>query len=323
MADRAESQTGIYLTGTTRHLPTGRDYEFFCDAIADLYVGIRPEAPNGRFDADYTLYRLGDTQLGFLSTPGVPASRGRHSLRRSPDDAVFVNFSRAHWTLDHLGTVWKVPGGSAFLIDNEQSFRVAFDPARRMRLYSLRIPRAALGPTSRDTVRRADETVASSFESGRHLASQMSLLATMIDSGAVETASLMAPVVVGLARSLLHPGDRADPTRLDRLMGISRSRLTDPGFGLAALARESGWSVRTVQTAFSAEGLSFSDWLAGERLELARAMLTDPAWETRTIAHVVGAVGFSDTSTFFRAFRRRFGTTPGSVRHDRSGPQVL
>jgi AraC-like DNA-binding protein len=230
-----------------------------------------------------------------------------------PDDAIFVNFSRAGWTLDHLGTTWTVPGGSAFVIDNEQSFRIAFDPARRMRLYSLRIPRAALGPATAGAVRRADETVTSS-ETGRHLATQMSLLATMIDTGAVTTASLMAPVVVDLVRSLLHPGDRAAPTRLARLMDISRGRLTDPGFGLAALARESHWSVRTVQAAFAAEGLSFSDWLTRERLELARAMLTDPAWETRGVAHVAYAAGFTDLSTFFRAFRRRFGMTPGSVR---------
>jgi AraC-like DNA-binding protein len=146
-------------------------------------------------------------------------------------------------------------------------------------------------------------------ESGRHLATQMSLVATMIDTAAIETASLMAPVVVDLVRSLLHPGDQAAPARLARLMDISRGRLTDPGFDLAALARESRWSVRTVQAAFSAEGLSFSDWLTGERLELARAMLTDPVWETRSIAHLACAAGFTDTSTFFRAFRQRFGIT--------------
>lgn len=201
-------------------------------AVADLYVGIRPEVPDGRFDADFTLCRLSDTHLGFLSTPGVPATRDRRALRQLPDDAVFVNFSRACWTLDHV---------------------------------------------TGDAVRRADETVTSS-ESGRHLATQMSLLATMIDTAAIETASLMAPVVVDLVRSLLHPGDQAAPTRLARLMDISQGRLTDPGFDLAALARESRWSVRTVQAAFSAEGLSFSDWLTGERLELARTMLTDPVW---------------------------------------------
>lgn len=138
----------------------------------------------------------------------------------------------------------------------------------------------------------------------------------MIDTGAVATASLIAQVAVDLVRSLLHGGDRDAPTRLARLMDISRSRLTDPCFGLAALARESHWPVRTVQTAFSAEGLSFSDWLTAERLELARAMLTDPVWETHSITQVAHAAGFTDTSTFFRAFRWQFGVTPGSARHD-------
>jgi AraC-like DNA-binding protein len=318
----ADPQAGVYLTGTTRHLPAGRDYEYFCDAVADLYVGIRPDKPDGRFDADFALYRLGDTHLGFLSTPPVAASRGRRSLRQLPDDAVFVNFSRAGWTLDHLGAASAVPGGSAFVIDNEQPFRIAFAPSRRMRLYSLRVPRAALGPVTAGTIRRADATATSS-ESGRLLSAQMSLLATMIDTGAVTTAALMAPAVVDLLRLLLHPadhpGDRDAPTRLARLMGISRGRLTDPGFDLAALARESHWSARTIQTAFAEQGLSFSDWLTGERLDLARAMLTDPTWGNRSIAHVAQAAGFTDLSTFFRAFRRRFGTTPGLARHHHAG----
>jgi AraC-like DNA-binding protein len=143
----------------------------------------------------------------------------------------------------------------------------------------------------------------------------MSLLATMIDTGAIATASLMAPVVVDLLRLLLHPGDRDAPARLTHLMDISRSRLTDADFDLAALARESNWSARTIQTAFAAAGLAFSDWITGERLDLARAMLASPAWGNRGIAHVAHAAGFTDTSTFFRAFRRRFGTTPGSARH--------
>jgi AraC family transcriptional regulator, positive regulator of tynA and feaB len=130
----------------------------------------------------------------------------------------------------------------------------------------------------------------------------------------------MASVVIDLARSVLAPGDREAPTRLARLMGIARSRLTDPAFGLAALARDSHWSARTVQATFAAHGLSFSEWLAAERLELARAMLTDPAWQTRSIAHVAHATGFIDTSTFFRAYRRRFGTTPGSARQHPDAP---
>jgi hypothetical protein len=38
MADRANSRAGIYLTGTTRHLPAGHDHEYFCQAVANLYA---------------------------------------------------------------------------------------------------------------------------------------------------------------------------------------------------------------------------------------------------------------------------------------------
>lgn len=298
------------LTGSTRRLPPGTAYDYFRGAIADMYVGCRPQQRDGHYDAEFGIYRLGDTRLAYLSAPGGTASRDRRS---PPDDAMFVNFSRGDWTIDHLGTEWAVPGGSAFVIDNEQSFEVAFDPTRRMRLYSLRIPRTVLGPATKESVRRAAETVASS-ESGRHLATQMGLLATMIDTGAVRTATLMAPVVVDLVRALLRPAGRAAPTRLARLMEIARGGLTDPAFDLAELASRSRWSVRTVQSAFAAEGLTFGDWLTGQRLDLAHVMLSDPAWEHTSIARIAHAAGFIDTSHFFRAFRRRFATTPGTIR---------
>jgi hypothetical protein len=158
MAGSADSQAGIYLTGTTRHLPAGRDYGYFCDAVADLYVGIRPDKPDGRFDADFALYRLGDTSLGFLSTPPVPASRDRRSLRQLPDDAVFVNFSRAAWTLDHLGTASAVPAASAFVIDKRAAVpdRVRSIPADAVVFAAHRPGRSRPGHRRHDQPGRRD-----------------------------------------------------------------------------------------------------------------------------------------------------------------------
>ncbi|WP_390623387.1 helix-turn-helix domain-containing protein [Subtercola endophyticus] len=61
-------------------------------------------------------------------------------------------------------------------------------------------------------------------------------------------------------------------------------------------------------------GSLFSEWLSAERLDIARDRITDPAWQSRSIARIAASAGFADVSTFHRAFRQRFGVTPGSLR---------
>src|SRR5215471_3882185 len=75
-----------------------------------------------------------------------------------------------------------------------------------------------------------------------------------------------------------------------------------------------GMSRRYVQKLFEGTGKSFTEHLAGCRLERAFAMLTDPHHLHLAIIDIAFAVGFGDVSHFNRMFRRRFGETPSGVR---------
>jgi AraC-like DNA-binding protein len=44
--------------------------------------------------------------------------------------------------------------------------------------------------------------------------------------------------------------------------------------------------------------------------------LRDPRWRYRKIADIAAEAGFSDLSSFNRAFRRRFGLTPSVMREE-------
>lgn len=89
------------------------------------------------------------------------------------------------------------------------------------------------------------------------------------------------------------------PTQLCRLLAVSRSklyRLFAPSGGVAAFIQR-------------------------ERLQHAMALLSDPA-EMRSVNMIAAEVGFSDHSTFSRAFRRSFGISPSQAR-DRSVSRQL
>lgn len=73
---------------------------------------------------------------------------------------------------------------------------------------------------------------------------------------------------------------------------------------------------RYVQRLFEREGITFSEFVLGQRLARAHRMLADPRHAGLTIGAIAFAVGFGDLSYFHRVFRRRFDATPSDVRAD-------
>jgi AraC-like DNA-binding protein len=92
---------------------------------------------------------------------------------------------------------------------------------------------------------------------------------------------------------------------------IARSyRLPDLNPG--AVGEQLGMSARSVQHALSQHGSTFSEELMAMRLEAAFGMLRSGA--TDPVTDIAFKCGFSDLSTFYRAFRMRYGKTPNASR---------
>jgi len=75
-------------------------------------------------------------------------------------------------------------------------------------------------------------------------------------------------------------------------------------------------SVRTLQRKLVSEGTTFREVLEAARSQLAQAYLADPKV---SVGEVAALLGFSDPSSFNRAFRRWTGHTPGRWRRQARG----
>lgn len=95
----------------------------------------------------------------------------------------------------------------------------------------------------------------------------------------------------------------------DVLTALSRNLLEDGSAEM--VARGLHVSVRTLQRRLSDEGTTFRDVLESSRSRVAQAYLGDPRV---SVAEVATILGFSDPSSFNRAFRRWTGRTPGRWR---------
>ena len=316
-ATRTERPAPV-LSATTADERESDRFDSFRDALCEVYLGISPErTSSATFDADVLAYEWDGAIVSRIRAPGHGARRSGASLARVPDDALYVNVSPDSGSrLDHLGEKWRMRAGAPVLLDSSTPFALDFDPNRRFRLYSLRVPRDFAGtePTGRD-IADLNRRLATSG-AGARLGAQCDLLTAEFDAGRWETAAAMTRAVVAMLRGALSGATALTdaPSRLEAGKRATAARIGDPDFDVHEFARSLGVSVRTVQNDFRATGETFRDWLLGARLDAARELLRSPAWHGRSIEAVAAASGFRDTAHFHHAFRDRFDATPGSFR---------
>jgi len=120
----------------------------------------------------------------------------------------------------------------------------------------------------------------------------------------------------GRSTRLAAPTDAADPPirtafeyygRLARVQRFVEANLQED-LSLTAASRIAGLSPKYFSAFFKQHtGLCFRDWVTDVRIQQAKALLME---KNRALARVAAAVGFKDTRTFQRAFKRVTGMTP-------------
>lgn len=98
---------------------------------------------------------------------------------------------------------------------------------------------------------------------------------------------------------------------VDRVEDYVRGALASGHCSIEHCAKKLGTSVRTLQANLSEGGLRFSDILEKQRIELARTYLEQGEL---TLDDVAAMLGYSEQSSFGRAFKRWTGATPQRFR---------
>jgi AraC-like DNA-binding protein len=110
-----------------------------------------------------------------------------------------------------------------------------------------------------------------------------------------------------LTESARHIVDRARVVTLIENELFSARLTADRVCGASGLSRSSLYRL------FESEG-GVASYIRTRRLDTLRTDLADPRKSRQTVAELAEARGFHSPSTLNRAFRRRFGCTPGDVR---------
>ena len=104
--------------------------------------------------------------------------------------------------------------------------------------------------------------------------------------------------------------------RLSALRHAIAKNATRHDITIENFAKMLGLSPRYLQHLLYSEGTTLTDELTAQRLNHANRLLQDAASREKSIAEIAQQSGFAELSTFYHAFRRMFGMTPGQLRMD-------
>jgi AraC-like DNA-binding protein len=290
--------------------------ELFGRTVCNL--DIEPMAAD-RFRSDSTIYAL--PGLGVLagSCSGVHLSHSKNLI--VDDDLSFMSGSMPNWTASQLGRNAVLGPGDGVLMTNAEVGSMLLPETAQFTTF--KVPVKAIAPFVHDVGALIARRVPHKSEPLRLLVGYLRVLQ---EGGALQTAELQGlavthvydlfALVLGATREAAEiangrgvPAARLQAIKMDLTANLRRAELS-----INAVAARHGVTPRYVQRLFETEGMTFSEFLLGQRLVLAYHMLTGPRFADQTIGAIAFAVGFNDLSYFNRTFRRRFDATPSDVR---------
>jgi AraC-like DNA-binding protein len=190
----------------------------------------------------------------------------------------------------------------------------------RLHLRSLILPRTVLAPKLAHPNSANAAFFAGDSQHGHLLASQFAMLWESESSepsslpGMVEAIAWVVAETVGPVPDSIEDAERAQ--RHLYLAVIKRhieANLNSSSLTASDLCRRFRISRASLYRLFDAED-GLARFIQGQRLNRALRQLVSPSWQGKDLIDLAADLRFSSPSTFIRAFRRRFGVTPGEIR---------
>jgi AraC-like DNA-binding protein len=309
------------LRWSTEMLPEPARFSMFREEFARQNLALDViDHSGGRPRIDVTYLPLGG--VGVCSLVATPAEfvRHKHHLKNSCDQFGLNIVETGPVQFANAGQQRVYDAGSACLTDRGRPLRL-FGP-RGGSVRFVIVQAAAL----KSLVAHPEDLSGRPVRSGPALSllnRYLRSLASFKKPPSSELASTIGVHLLDLVAATLEPSTEAanivtergvKAARLQAILAEVARRFGEPNFELDDVAGALGMSRRYVQKLLDVTGKSFTEHLAGCRLERAFAMLTDPHHLHSAIIDIAFGVGFNDVSHFNRTFRQRFGETPSGVR---------
>ena len=258
--------------------------------------------------------------VGHALYPAMSGARTRDLTQDGRDNYLLTMHSEDHEMEVDGGEPIKIKAGDLLFINQARPFK--FWKGKSARLQAISLDRQVLARLAPRVDVEPTYIVPRVTPQSRLFADYVSML--LKNPPTTEKAQeVVSRHVLDLSALALDDFVRGGAERNDTGIAAARLKLIkqdilerqhDPDLHINAVAKRQGVTPRYIQRLFESEGSTFSDFLRGTRLDLAFRLLHKRDLARFTIAAIAYDAGFSDISSFNRAFRLRFDATPSEVR---------
>jgi AraC-like DNA-binding protein len=296
-------------------VPASEQFDAFRQHMAPLFAIERPADPNIKYNTGGDAYLLGDLWFYQLRFPPARYVRSADRARRDNVDFLVVNaYTRGQWRGALNGEEVERQSEYLQILDcsREQTYETG-----PVHYCGVALRRQEIEDRLGDVRQAADfflEGPRADFLHdyirllGRQLPNQSRIIAHEVERATYD-----------FVAACLHPSpdllERARPTLdsalLSRAKRFVRVHLEDATLTPGTICRELGLSRRTLYRIFEPTG-GVGRYIQDVRLQRIHDELR--FGDAEPIADIAARYGFENKEVFWRAFKRRFGVTPGDVR---------
>ncbi|WP_336596427.1 helix-turn-helix domain-containing protein [Paraburkholderia bengalensis] len=148
-----------------------------------------------------------------------------------------------------------------------------------------------------------------------HLLALSNEIASLDDSvqGSVSRSTLE---LLGIALSGQQPSAHFDASAamLRRVQDYILQHLHEEDLNPTRIAEANRISLRYLHMLFQRSDMTVSGWMLDRRLHACKEALTNPAFNRQRISEIAFRYGFNSSSHFSRAFKEKYGVSPGDIR---------
>jgi AraC family transcriptional activator of tynA and feaB len=310
------------------HIEVASSADDWAGAVGRCLVPLSISSHGGAFSGVMER-RIVDADVA-LSAATASALSGERTERHVADSAagdllVFTTKLAGSAEVFQYGRSTRLVPGSGVLHVTTAPYRVVF-PGRTTTL-NLVFPRRRLALSDSALYQAAARAVGAECPAMRIYRNFLTSLFRESPALPASAASAMGETAVTLLAAALtdvtgetagDPPQSSPAAMLVALRAHVAENLDDPGLSVSSLARQHKVSVRYVHNVFAEMGVSPACYIRQERLTRAARLLgSAPGLGVRDVGV---RCGFTDATTFTRAFKRQYGLPPGSWRAEHADP---
>ncbi len=302
-------------------VPAPDRFAYWREAVCRTYLPLEPEdLSDGAFDG--SIRGAAGQSLHISRVRSVPATvaRTRAGIGTFQDGSFYANLQVAGEAIvEQFGRTTIARPGDIVLLDTNAPFAMRFEQVCDLVCATLpdfglrrHLQRLGGAPVNVISNTGAGRLACAYLDALRDIPADFELVD---DLAGHQLTTLLTRAVSAQTGSAVAPSRRE--TVLRRVLDLIHDELDNPLLSAKFVCRELRLSRSTLFEILSDAGITFAAHIRTQRLDRSAALVRDPRLFHVAIGDIAQRAGFASQETFTRAFKRRFGVTPGAMRPQR------